>query len=186
MMRKGRILSGAGSVGLHAVLSLGLALLVPLTAWAASTHTPEQEYADLTKVDQAVSPLGDHPFGARIGLYDGSLSFLQTDVSLAGNGPTLSLSRAYIVRGVDGLNRRASSALGDWQLALPRLETLVPHQGLAGIDGWMVDAFAGPSWYRCRDFAAAPTAPAQGGTGHREWTATDYWQGYQLIVPGHG
>ncbi|HET6631414.1 MAG TPA: hypothetical protein VFG73_01740, partial [Rhodanobacteraceae bacterium] len=78
MMRKGRILSGARSFGLRAVLSLGLALLVPLAAWATSTHTPEQEYADLTKVDQALSPLGDHPFGARIGLYDGSLSFLQT------------------------------------------------------------------------------------------------------------
>ncbi len=63
-------------------------------AHAQSTVTPEDEYKQLIKIDQDVQPLGPHPIGEHISLYDGTLSFEQTDVSLRGDGPTIQLSRS--------------------------------------------------------------------------------------------
>lgn len=59
----------------------------------AKTYVPEDEYKDQIRVSQDIQPLGATPFGENINLYDGSLSFEQTDVSLAGNGPLLELTR---------------------------------------------------------------------------------------------
>lgn len=44
--------------------------------------SPEDEYRKLIRVNQDIQPLGEHPFGENVSLYDGSLSFTQTDISL--------------------------------------------------------------------------------------------------------
>lgn len=62
-------------------------LLVHAAAVVAQTQpnsTPEDEYKRLIKVNEDIQPLGDTPFGERISLYDGSLSFEQTDISVPG------------------------------------------------------------------------------------------------------
>ena len=59
----------------------------------AHATTPEAEYRQLIRVNEDVQPLGEHPFGEQINIYDGSLSFTQTDVSLPGNGPLLQIVR---------------------------------------------------------------------------------------------
>jgi hypothetical protein len=62
-------------------------------AQSTGSVTPEDEYKQLIQVDQSIHPLGEHPFGESISLYDGSLSFEETDVSVPGNGPTIQLGR---------------------------------------------------------------------------------------------
>src|SRR3569833_1822964 len=84
---KGR-LAGLCAVVFFATLSHGLHA-------QAKPVTPEQEYKKLIRVSEDVQPLGENPIGENISLYDGRLSFEQTDVSLAGNGPALTLSRRF-------------------------------------------------------------------------------------------
>jgi hypothetical protein len=74
------------------------AALLCTSAFAQSV-TPEAEYKDLIKIDQKVTPLGANPFGESVSLYDGSLSFEQTDISAKGAGPLLKLSRTLRVTG---------------------------------------------------------------------------------------
>ena len=57
----------------------------------AQSVTPEDEYKKLIKVSEDIQPLGENPFGERIGLYDGSLSFNQADISVPGIGPTITI-----------------------------------------------------------------------------------------------
>ncbi|WP_233840717.1 hypothetical protein [Dyella sp. 2HG41-7] len=69
------------------------ALLVLSGLCRAQSATPDQEYQKLIQVDRNIEPLGEHPFGENINLYDGTLSFNVTDVSLRGNGPTITVKR---------------------------------------------------------------------------------------------
>ncbi|MGB8717466.1 MAG: RHS repeat domain-containing protein, partial [Rhodanobacteraceae bacterium] len=163
-------------------------LVLPLIAACISTAradiTPENEYKDLIRVSTSVAPLGEHPFGAQIGLYQGSLSFLQTDVSLPGNGLTLNLARSFHIVGRDAvLARDEPLAFGDWALAIPRIVTLTANQ--QNVDGWLVGD--GESTQRCSQFDTPPTvAHPAGDSGRADWIPATWWHGYQLIVPGHG
>lgn len=57
--------------------------------------TPESEYQKRIKVSEDIQPVGDHPFGENIGLYNGALSFEENDVTLSGQGPDIVISRAF-------------------------------------------------------------------------------------------
>lgn len=52
----------------------------------ATTVSPVDEYRNLITAGQSIQPLGTHPFGESINLYNGSLSFEVTDVSVPGTG----------------------------------------------------------------------------------------------------
>src|SRR5699024_1713876 len=168
-----------------------LLLCLPM-AGHAQTRTPEDEYKDLIRVSQDIQPLGEHPFGAKIGLYDGSLSFQQTDVSLAGNGPLLQLSRTFEIEGSDGSGGRWDMALGDCDIALPRIETLTAKgwfyssaDGWQQADGWQVNA--GNTHLRCANFTKPLTVSAMRNvSGVMPWEPVTWWHGYHLVVPGHG
>jgi len=67
--------------------------------FAQSNVTPEDEYRKAIKVSEDIQPLGESPFGEQISLYTGQLSFRQTDVSVAGQGPVLELSRQFQLEG---------------------------------------------------------------------------------------
>ena len=104
-----------------------LVLITTCCAAYAATVTPEDEYRKLIKVNEDVQPLGENPFGEKISLYDGSLSFRQADVSLSGNGPVLELSRILRIEGERGAGAQlAQHTFGDWLMELPRLETFTP------------------------------------------------------------
>ena len=62
---------------------------------AQSKVTPEDEYKKLIRVSEDIQPLGENPFGEQVSLYNGSLSFDQTDISLPGNGPLLEVSHSF-------------------------------------------------------------------------------------------
>ena len=71
-------------------------VLLVFSGWChaqSASVTPEDEYKQLVKVNQDIQPLGAHPFGENISLYDGTLSFDVTDINVPGNGPTIQLGR---------------------------------------------------------------------------------------------
>jgi len=141
---------------------------------AQSAVTPEDEYKKLIRVSEDIQPLGENPFGEQVSLYNGSLSFEQTDVSLAGNGPVLQLSRSF--RPQDKNEAGAiDGGFADWDIEVPRITTLAATQ-------WLV---AGTSpRARCSRFGLPPTiAGKQGGA---DWEPATWWAGYQLVVPGQG
>jgi hypothetical protein len=84
-------------------IAVAAALLLPISVACAQTMvTPEDEYKKLVKVNEDLQPLGENPFGERIGLYDGSLSFEQVDVSVPGTGPTITVGREFTLHTADG------------------------------------------------------------------------------------
>jgi YD repeat-containing protein len=146
---------------------------------AQSTVTPEDEYKKLIRVSEDIQPLGENPFGEQVSLYNGSLSFEQTDVSLPGNGPLLQLSRSYHLREAKE-SESIDGAFSDWDIEIPRITTMTANQ--VNVTGWQINQ--SNSNARCTLFGPPPTvAPQQGGA---DWEPTTWWTGYQLIVPGSG
>ncbi|MFC5437212.1 hypothetical protein ACFPME_11635 [Rhodanobacter umsongensis] len=101
---------------------------------AQSMVTPEDEYKKLIRVSEDVQPLGATPFGESVSLYNGSLSFDQTDISLAGNGPLLQLSRSYHLREAKE-SESIDGAFSDWDIEIPRITTITANQ--VNVTGWL-------------------------------------------------
>ncbi|HEV2621832.1 MAG TPA: hypothetical protein VGU65_07070 [Frateuria sp.] len=186
---------------------------VLLGSFASLVHAanPEDEYRKLIRVNETIQPLGEHPFGENISLYDGSLSFTQTDISLQGDGPALQLIRHFDVYGNSPMYGAAEPAFGDWELEVPHLETLtagtqptpsnpigirmwdVSASGQAqAINGWQTDNTGGTSGNpnadvnaRCSNFTAPPSVVSHlGDPALQFWDPEDWWKGYHLITPG--
>ena len=160
-----------------------VALLV-LPGWChAQSVSPEDEYKQLIQVDQAVHPLGAHPFGENISLYDGTLSFDVTDISVSGNGPTIQLARVLTPAQGPGYAVNALRPFGDWDLDIPRIETYAgsPALSMAGAI-WRTSNSATA---RCTYFNVPPVyGPTQPGAD--PWTPNQWWYGYHLMLPGQG
>ncbi|WP_426687234.1 hypothetical protein [Rhodanobacter ginsengiterrae] len=164
-------------------------------AHAQSTvFTPEDEYKKLIRVNEDIQPLGEHPFGENISLYDGSLSFQQTDASLSGDGPALEFSRKFQTEGYAARLERAEYAFGDWSIELPHLETFTgsgytyTSSGWRTVSGWQVNAAttAGAN-ARCSQFAPPPDISEHTGDAALvPWTPDAWWKGYHLVMPGGG
>lgn len=150
----------------------------------ATTVSPVDEYRNLITAGQSIQPLGAHPFGESINLYNGSLSFEVTDVSVAGTGPALQLSRSFDTA-TSGLhsNLNRERPFGDWGLDIPRIETYSAHQ--ANVTGWFVASYGIPgNLNRCTRFNAPP--PVNNQQGAPPWSPDQWWYGYHLILPGEG
>lgn len=157
---------------------------VCLLSFATLCHaqsTPEDEYKQLIKVNQDIQPLGPNPFGENVSLYDGTLTFEETDLSLPGNGPTIQLGRSFNTNDptMDGMN--VARPFGDWEMDIPRIETATANQ--RGVYGWQVST--DPTTGRCTHFGPPPPVLALQGTGD-EFQPDQWWYGYHLIVPGSG
>ena len=146
---------------------------------AQSTVTPEDEYKKLIRVSEDIQPLGENPFGEQVSLYNGSLSFEQTDVSLAGNGPLLQLTRSYHLRETKE-SESIDGAFSDWDIEIPRITTMTANQ--ANVTGWQINQSNRDA--RCTLFGPPPTVAAQ--VGGADWEPMTWWTGYQLVVPGSG
>ena len=164
-----------------------VALLVLSSGCYAQSATPDQEYQKLIQVDQGIQPLGEHPFGENINRYDGSVSFNVTDVTLRGNGPTITVGRTaqdfeWVGSGSPQL------PLDNWDLDIPRIETLVGTTGLASTAIWQTGLWGSTptvgTTQRCTIFNEPPgiaSTLSQGG-----WVPDEWWYGYNLLVPGEG
>ncbi|HEY0199893.1 MAG TPA: hypothetical protein VGC19_15370 [Rhodanobacter sp.] len=150
---------------------------------AQSSVTPEDEYKQLIKVNQDIQPLGAHPFGENISLYDGTLTFAETDVSLPGNGPTIELGRSLAPEEFPGYGVLSLYPFYDWDLDIPRIETITAIPA-----GWQTSTAGNPTGgtNRCSNFTPPPYAPSTVGGGGGMWAPSLFWYGYHLILPGQG
>ncbi|KUP01146.1 hypothetical protein AR274_11090 [Stenotrophomonas maltophilia] len=73
-------------------------------------------------------------FGERIGLFTGSVEFLQTDVDLPGNSALEVGIKRRLVAGAQG--RQGLGMFGVWDLALPRVHGTFSTQGDGRITWW--------------------------------------------------
>ena len=162
-----------------------VALLVLAGSCHAQSVTPDQEYQKLIQVDQNIEPLGEHPFGESISTYDGSTSFNVTDVTVRGNGPTITVGRTLqFFEWAFNIDTTAPTfPFDDWDLDIPRIETLAATSlgWQTGVGGTTPDV---GTTNRCSNFAPPPgilSTQAEGG-----WVADEWWYGYNLMVPGEG
>jgi len=190
-------------------ICLSAVLLFSFGSLCHAQSTPqEDEYKQLIRVNEDIQPLGEHPFGENISLYDGSLSFTQTDISLAGTGPLLQLVRQFDAEGDRPSRASGDSLFGDWALVLPHLETFTagvppsasnpngspmwnynPYTQLPQkIYGWQIDNYAAPGIdlnARCSHFDVPPTFVRQlGDPALSPWDPDEWWKGYHLVLPG--
>ena len=152
--------------------------------YAQSAATPDQEYQKLIQVDQAIHPLGAHPFGENISTYDGNVSFDVTDVTLRGNGPTITVGRtAQFSEWGNGATSGPQLPLGNWDLDIPRVETLVASQLGWQTGVWGTTPTVGTT-QRCTNFKMPPGIASTSSEGG--WVPDEWWYGYNLLVPGEG
>jgi hypothetical protein len=95
-----------------------LALSFATHAANAQSLAQLPDYAHALKIHSTIQPHGDSPFGERINLYTGGVSFHHDDIVVEGIGPTIRLVRETAPLPKPG---HAPPAFGDWQLSVPRI-----------------------------------------------------------------
>lgn len=156
--------------------------------------TPEEQFHHRMRINQDITPLGDNSFGEQLDLYNGSLSFEQTDIVLHGNGPDIVIARSFAVG--SRTEHQVSSIDGefaDWQLVVPELTSMVtgrqygdtgpyaPYKGTWAVgpmpsDNRCSEMSTGVWIYREQSSVWSGMIPPSGSWSH----------GTRLIVPGQG
>lgn len=172
-----KYLTRAGSVAAWIVVGTVLAQQV----WAQSasntgtgSQTINEAQAQLQKGSQGPSALGTQLFGEQVDLYTGALSFLHTDVVLAGNSDLpVQISRIFKA-GRDTYTTSVRGHFGDWDLEIPHLTGVYSNAGWLGRDG---------SGARCSKFGAPPAYidPANPSVS---WANSLFWSGVSISAPG--
>jgi hypothetical protein len=161
-----RAVSRAGVAPMDGVLRLTLACLV-----VALTGTVRAgEYTERVEAAKSLQPLGEAPFGERIDLHTGEVTFHQTDILLEGTGPAIRIARLRPAN-PDPTQAAAFRRLGP-RRAAPRH----PGGGRWGSVGtqWRLDAAQNvESFARCTRFAAPHAGEA--GIARTAW-----WEGVSL------
>jgi len=127
--------------------ALAFCVLAPVPASAQIVPTWRQEYDKRLKYGDLVEPLKGEIFGEQVNLYDGSISFKATDISIPGNGSLpMTLSRSY----GDGGNSN-ESPFSNWKLDIP---------SLSGVHGDLPETAAAGYWLpaaRCSTVSGPPS-----------------------------
>lgn len=157
---------------------VALCVLAPVGVSAQIVPTWRQEYDKRLKYGDLVEPLKGEIFGEQVNLYDGSISFKATDVSIPGNGSlTMTLGRSY--RDGDG---SSESPFSDWDLDIP---------SMSGVYGDLPETAAVGYWApaaRCSTVAAPPALEVwnRRQTQTVNFSPTTFWDGVRLSLPGGG
>ncbi|MEZ2418491.1 hypothetical protein [Luteibacter sp. RCC_6_2] len=165
-----RVKACLGYVAQVAFLALGLFVFR-----AALAQTPEEEFKNLIRVDDSVQPLGESPFGERLSLYTGELSFFYTDVFQKGTGLPMALGREYKVGELSEPSIYRPRGFADWGLALPRIMTATPGKSWQGGDAFALNDD------RCSQ-AFAP----QPASRYIAFDNDDWWGGLRLVDQAGG
>jgi RHS repeat-associated protein len=127
-----------------------------------------EDYAKVVRGRELVEPLTDSSFGDQVGLYDGSMRFAVTDVSVPGNNALpVAFSRTWDLQN-HGLSQQV---VADWVIDVPNLNGI-----FAGGNGWPAQ--------RCTQAAAPPTITSGSPPNYLVLQSRQYWNGYRLEVPG--
>lgn len=160
-------MKGIGNAAIAAMLG------VAFGAHSQSTVTIPSEYGKLLQSRTAVASLGSNLFGDEVNLYDGSLQFSQTDVSLPGNSPLqVGVGRRFNVR----QDEQRSGLFADWDIEIPHL------YGTFSASGWVVPGASGSATTRCTQYGPPPGVTVTGGS----FSASEFWAGSFLVLPGGG
>ncbi len=161
---------------LIARLLQSLAALILFSLPSVYSHaqdvTAYEEQYKLIKAPRAATTLGPDLFGDSVNLYNGRLSFAQTDVSLRGNNALpVSVGRRIGV----GASPWTQRAFGAWELDIPHL-----HGVFSARDLWT----ASPSGARCSSFNMPQGV--SGFAGRAGFEPLEFWQGSFMYIPGAG
>ena len=165
----------AWSRALH--LLTAVSLLLPLAAHAQIVPTWREEYDKRLKYGDLVEPLKGEIFGEKVNLYDGSVSFSATDITLPGNSSmAVSISRSY---GDMGGNRN-DKEFGSWTLDIPSLTGTYGDQPETQVGGHWTPAA------RCSTVIAPPLLKVWNyrRTQLINFDSHTYWDGVRLTLPG--
>lgn len=160
-----------------AIVLLCIACAAP-DVWADTLVNPSTEYLNRIKGAETIQPLGDTPFGESISLFNGALSFRQTDISYPGIGPAITLARSYEASG-SPLTYGNDLPMADWDLSIPRIATVVSGNRMGNKGIWKVTALVGSptgtaNVARCTQFGEIDHSPYGYGLS--------WWHGYQLVT----
>eukprot|EP00456_Euglypha_rotunda_P017724 TRINITY_DN16131_c2_g1_i3.p1 TRINITY_DN16131_c2_g1~~TRINITY_DN16131_c2_g1_i3.p1 ORF type:complete len:1017 (-),score=179.54 TRINITY_DN16131_c2_g1_i3:31-3081(-) len=167
-----------GGVMRGVLIAAILCLLVPALSQAADYDMLVDYATERVNHARETAPLPvDGAFGDELSLYQGTVTFNNTDISVPGNSQLpVELRRTFAVQ-----DRRETTSLpatgllggfGDWNLDIPNL-----HGSFAASTGWQVEG--GNPNSRC----SAPSIPVY---SIGSFNAYEYWDGYSLHVPGSG
>lgn len=171
----GRPIAGLRACGLVAAWMLGA---LANAAHAQAIPSWHDEYTKRLKYEEVTSPLKDDLFGDNISLYDGTVTFSATDVSLTGNSALpVSIGRRYTVD-----DPGHDLPFGDWELDVPFLS------GTFGADPATVAAGYWAPAARCNAGGAPPIVTVWNSMHSQQidFYAMDYWDGNRLSLPGGG
>ena len=165
--------SASKNISIGSVLASVLLLFATTAVHAQSTTTFAEQYKQI-QAPNAVASIGSDLFGDQVNLYNGKLEFVQTDVSLKGNNALpVSVGRRFVA----GTDNVAGRQFFHWDLDVPHL-----HGIFSARDKWRAINGA-PVGARCSNFGAPPDVL---GTSRTSWTATEFWQGNFIYIPGQG
>ncbi len=165
----------------------------PLGAQTAGALYPSQEYADHVAKTEAITAHGADVFGDSVNLFNGTLSFRQTDLSVPGNNTLpVGVSRRFTVsnsllpvewseRNQD-IHTRYQGLFGEWDIDLPYIGGTFRTQ-----DGWNVSTSA--PLMRCSSptngVEASPKSYYDTNTG-AVWIAGQFSERPRLNAGGSG
>lgn len=159
-------------------------LLVVLGMWgfsplAIAGNVPD-EYTQFLRARSEVGPLNaDDMFGDRIGLFTGSLEFLQTDVSIPGNNNL----EVGIKRKLRAGSQGVTGLFADWDLAIPSVHGVYSEQG-----GW--NNYTTEPQKRCSKYVppSDETVQVPWGSGYAKkfFAASEFFLGVFLYLPESG
>ena len=167
----------AGPIRSSLLLMVTALSLAPALASAQIVPTWRQEYDKRLKYGDLVEPLKGDIFGEKVNLYDGSVSFSATDISIPGNGGlAVSLGRSYGDIG----GSANDNEYGNWTLDIPSLSGTYGDQPETAVAGhWTPSA-------RCSTVSAPPSLDVWNykHTQTISFAPHTYWEGVRLSLPG--
>ncbi|SFV25912.1 MULTISPECIES: hypothetical protein [unclassified Pseudoxanthomonas] len=153
-------------------------LLASAVPFAAQSQNSIDNYSYRNEVFRrdSVDSLHGNAFGETWDPDTGSLTFAQTDTSLAGQGPTIVIGRNY-TRGQFKFDRLQNYDMGDWTLSIPRIETIltsaISNPPTAPGQAWQVSQSGASAYKRCTYFGVAAFVNDAGGQWFPGYFVTD-------------
>ena len=148
---------------------------------------PGEEHAKLIDQRRNLGSMGPDLMGDRTNFQTGSTEFVHIDISLPGNDALpVELIRRYSIK--PRARQEPSlreAAFADWELDVPYLSGVFARR-----TGWQVATQGGSTSNRCsvtdQSFAVPPEQMMSEGTYPHRFLPHEYWQGYNLSLPGGG
>ncbi len=160
------------------LLLVSMALIA--THSTAQTVTTYDELFKRVGATQTIGALNAELLGDKFNLYDGTLEFVQTDVSLPGNNALPVAAGRRFQTNEDAIIR---GHFGEWDLEIPRLHGVFASGSKN--QGWTVFTGANADYRRC-SMNGEPPAGRASISSDVTFEPNEFWSGNHLYIPGQG